>query len=147
MKIIKLIFNFVIAAGIAYLCLSLVGTQLVLADVASFGLEVSLADRVSASLHDVLGLMPILLALVSVALMVAFSLAYYCIRWFGGSRVYWYCFAGFSSIPAALLLIKSLVGITIFAAARSSLGLFLVGLCGLIGGWIFAKLTQKGKPE
>ncbi len=145
MKLFKLLFIFALAVVTTYLLMSLVGTQLVLADVGSFGLEVSFADRVSASLHDMLGLLPILLALVSVALAVAFSLANRCIRWFAGSGVFWYSFAGLCSMPAALLLIKYFMGITIFAAARSSLGMFLVSLCGLAGGWVFAQLMHKRK--
>lgn len=61
MKIIKLLFIFAAAVVTTFLLMSVVGTQLVLADIKSFGLQVSLADRISATLHDLLGLLPILL--------------------------------------------------------------------------------------
>jgi hypothetical protein len=55
--------------------------------------------------------------------------------------------AGLTSLPAALTLIKTLMGGTVFAAARTGFGMLLIALCGLMGGWLFARLVNRGKPE
>jgi hypothetical protein len=55
--------------------------------------------------------------------------------------------AGLISLPASLMLIKSLLGGTPYAAARTDFGMVLIALCGLFGGWLFARLTQKRITE
>ena len=113
-----------------------------LADVSSFGLRVSLADRVSATVHDLVGLVPALFLLITGTFLLAFGFAALCRRFLGGKRSWWYLAAGFTSLPAALILIKYFMGGTLFAAARTSFGMLLIALCGLAGGWVFARLLQ-----
>lgn len=143
MKIIKSMLYFMLAVAASYLSASIIGTQLVLADILSFGLDVSLSDRVSATIHDIVGLAGTLSILITAAYLVAFAVAALCIRFLGGNRTYWYLAAGFTSLPVALMLIKSLMGGTLFAAARTDFGMFVIAFCGLLGGWVFARLTQK----
>jgi ABC-type multidrug transport system permease subunit len=127
----------------SFLLASIAGTQIILADIKSFGLGVSFSDRVSATLHDIIGLGPSLSIMIGAAFLVAFIVAALCYRFLGGKRTYWYLAAGFTSIPATLLLIKTLMGGTLFAAARGGLGMLLIAICGLAGGWVFARLTEK----
>ena len=54
---------------------SVVSTQLVLADVAGFGLTVTMSDRIHTTIGDLLGLGPTLLMLVGLTFAVAFPLA------------------------------------------------------------------------
>lgn len=130
-----------------FLLASIVGTQLVLADILGFGLVVSSADRVSATIHDIAGLFTMLPILISVTFLLAFTIAESGRRIMSGKRTYWYMAAGLTSMPAALTLIKTLMGGTVFAAARTGFGMLLIALCGLIGGWLFARLVNRGKPE
>lgn len=143
MKIVKTVLYFFVTVLITFLLASIVGTQIVLADILSFGLDVPFSDRISATFHDIVGLAPALSILIAAAFLVAFVVAALCSRFVGGNRMYWYLAAGFTSLPATLILIKSLMGGTLFAAARTGLGMFLIALCGLVGGWLFARLTQK----
>jgi len=145
MKIVKTVLYFVVAILVTFLLASITGTQLVLADILRFGLAVPLSDRFSATLHDIVGLAPALSVLITAAFLIAFVIAALCRRFLGGNRTYWYLAAGFTSLPATLMLIKSIMGGTLFAAARTGLGMFLFALCGLLGGWVFARLTQKGR--
>ena len=138
---------FVAAVLATFLLASIVGTQLVLADILSFGLVVSSSDRVSATIHDIAGLATVLPILISVAFLVAFIIAESGRRILTGNRTYWYMAAGLTSLPAALILIKTLMGGTVFAAARTGFGMLLIALCGLFGGWLFARLVNRGKPE
>ena len=142
MKKTKLVLVFILSVLITFLLASIVGTQIILADIMSFGLDVSYPDRVSATIHDIIGLSPTLSILTGAAFLVAFLVAALCSRFLGGNRTYWYMAAGFTSIPVTLILVKALMGGTLFAAARGGFGMLLIAVCGLVGGWIFARLTQ-----
>jgi hypothetical protein len=147
MKVIRTLLYFIVAVSATFVLASIVGTQLVLADILSFGLVVSLSDRVSATIHDIAGLATVLPILISVALLLAFIIAESGRRILTGKRTYWYMAAGLTSLPAALILIKTLMGGTVFAAARTGFGMLLFALCGLFGGWLFARMVNRGKPE
>ena len=147
MKLIKTMLYFFVAVLATFLLASIVGTQLVLADIQRFGLVVSLSDRVSATTHDIAGLVTMLPILISVTFLLAFIIAESGRRITSGKRIYWYTAAGLTSLPASLTLIKTLMGGTVFAAARTGSGMLLIALCGLFGGWLFARLVNMGKPE
>ena len=147
MKLMKTMLYFIVAVLATFLLVSIVGTQLVLADILGFGLVVSSADRVAATIHDIAGLATMLPILISVTFLLAFIIAESGRRIMSGKRTYWYMAAGLTSLPAALTLIKTLMGGTVFAAARTGFGMLLIALCGLIGGWLFARLVNRGKPE
>ena len=125
---------------------SIVSTQLILADVAGFGIPVSIGDRIGATIHDLIGLAVPLLLLVGLSFLIAFIIAKYVHRYIGGSRTIWYMAAGFTSIPSAIVLIKAAMGGTLLASARTPLGMMLIAFCGMAGGWIFAWLTSKFNP-
>lgn len=142
MKMTKTSLAFIVAVCVAYLLTSVLGTQFVLADIQSYGLPVSLPDRLAASLHDIHGLVPVLLMLVSAAYLVGFIIAALGRRLLGGQRQYWILAAGFASLPVAMMLMKTTMGITPFALAGTGSGLLLIALSGLAGAWVFARLTQ-----
>jgi hypothetical protein len=139
----KTLAYFVVAVVDAYILTSIVSTQLVLADIQSFGLAVSFGDRVQATLHDLLGLALPLLVLIGLSFLVAFAVARYAFRTIGGNKMMWFMVAGFTSVPAGIVLIKYFMGGTLLASARTSLGMLLVALCGMAGGWVFAYLTSR----
>ena len=142
MKTIKSILSYFAAIVVAYLLTSAMGTQFVLADIKSYGLAVSLSDRVATTLHDIFGLVPVLLILVSATYLVAFIIAALGHRFVGGRRLYWVLAAGFTSLPATMMLIKTTMGVTPFAPAGTGFGQLLIALCGLTGAWVYARLTQ-----
>lgn len=141
MKKIKIILAFFIAAAVTHVLTSITGTQFVLADIQGYGLTVSMADRLAATAHDIVGLVPVMPILVSVTFLVAFVVAALGYRFIGGGRRYWYLAAGFASLPATMMLMKSTMGITAFAPAGSIPGLLLIALCGLAGAWVYVRLT------
>ena len=147
MKIIRVILFFIIAVLATVILTSAVGTQLVLEDITGFGLAVSLSDRVSATIHDIIGLFPVLPILVCVSFLVAFLVAAVGKKFLGGNRRYWYMAAGLTSLPVALMIVQSTLGGMIYAAARTGFGMLLVALCGLFGGWLFARITKTGTAE
>lgn len=145
MKLVKTLVYFIVAVLVTFLLTSIVGTQLVLTDILSFGLVVSSSDRISATIHDIAGLATMLPILISVTFLLAFIIAESGRRITSGKRTYWYMAAGLTSLPAALTLIKTLMGGTVFAAARTGQGMLLIALCGLFGGWLFARLLSRGE--
>ena len=139
----KTIVIFVAAVVFAATLTSIVSTQLVLADIQSFGLAVSLGDRLQATLHDLLGLALPLVMLIGLSFLVAFFVARNAIRMIGGNKMIWYMAAGFTSVPAGIFLIKYFMGGTLLASARTSLGMLLVACCCMSGGWLFAHLNLR----
>lgn len=135
---------FVAAVLAAQLLTSIIATQIVLADIQSFGLEVSFSGRIAATLHDIAGLGMMLPILLVPAYLVAFTVAALAKKYLGGNRAYWFIMAGFASLPAVLLLLKSLLGAIPLAAARTDFGILLTALGGLAGGWLFSRLTRLG---
>lgn len=143
----KTIAFFLIAVVDAAILISIVSTQLVLADVQSFGLEVSAADRLQTTLADLLGLAVSLLMLIGLSYLIAFTIARYAIRMIGGNRMLWYLAAGLTSVPAGIVLIKFFMGGTLLASARTPLGMTLIACCSMAGGWVYAYLTARFGPR
>jgi hypothetical protein len=54
-----------------------------------------------------------------------------------------YPLAGFVAIFVMLLAMQPVLGITLIAGARSTLGIVSQCLAGLIGGWLFMKLRER----
>jgi hypothetical protein len=140
---IKTVLFFIMAVVDAAILTSIVSTQLVLADVKYFGLDVTMGDRVNATIHDLLGVGPALLMLIGLSFLVAFVIARYAHRHIGGNRALWFSAAGFLSMPSALLLLKMAMGGTLLASARTSLGMFLVACCCMAGGYGYAWVTER----
>lgn len=127
---------------------SVVSTQLVLADVSSFGLVVTMGDRLSTTVRDLLGVGPALLILIGCSYLVALPVAHFLHRRIGGQRLWWFLAAGFTSLPTAIILIKLAMGGTLLASARTPLGMFLVALCSMAGAWIFVWMSDRfGSPD
>lgn len=146
---VKRLIFFLLAVFVTATLVSIVATQLVLADIQGFGIPVTLAERMSATVHDLLGLGPTLLVLFTPTMAVAFGIAYVANKRFPSSargRSLWYCASGFTSLPAVIYLIRIAMGATLLAAARTPTGMLLLAALGLIGGWIFALLTASLAP-
>ena len=126
---------------------SIVSSQPVIADIQSFGIVVSFADRLSMTTKDLFGLGPVLLLLIGTSFLVAFIIANYAHQFIGGNRTFWYTAAGFCSFPATLLIMKYFMGVTVLASARTPLGLILVACCCLFGGTLYAVMTTKVKSK
>ena len=139
----RIILAFTLAVASSHLLTSIVGTQFVLANIASYGLVVSMSDRFAATVHDIHGLVPTLPILIGATFLVAFTVAALGHRFLRGNRRYWYMAAGFTSLPVTMILIKSTLGATPFAAAGTVTGLLLIAMCGLAGASLFARLTFK----
>lgn len=138
---------FLIAVFAAAIPASIVSTQLVLADVQSFGLAVPAGERLQTTLQDLFGLGPPLLILIGLCFSIAFFVARQAIRISGGKQTFWYMAAGLTSVPAGIIVIRFFLGVTLPASARTALGMFLIACCCMAGGWLYAYLMATYKSQ
>lgn len=132
-----------LAALLAFVLGSVFATQVILANVASLGLDVDLAVRMQSTVHDLLGLLPSYLPLVAVALLLGLPVAAGLSRWLPTQGLLLYVIAGAVAVITVHLLIKAILGLSGFAAARTLVGLALQGVAGALGGLLFYRLRQQ----
>jgi hypothetical protein len=140
MRVIK---AFLPAVLIAYLLASVLFTQTMLATVQSFGLQVSFADRLTATSHDILGMASSYLLLLLVAFVIGLPVAAGVARWLPGQRALLFTLAGFVAVVALHVIMKSVLGVSGIAATRTVAGLIGQGLAGAAGGYCYHRLSRK----
>jgi len=120
---------------LAYVAGSVLGTQVVLNNVASMGLEVTLAMRWSSSLSDVAGLAGTLLPLMAIALLPGWLI----LDWIGRRPTMsvapaWYILMGAVGIAVLHPTLNWAFGVDVFAPARTLPGLLGQAVAGGLGG-------------
>ena len=120
---------------LAYVAGSVLGTQVVLNNVASMGLEVTLAMRWSSSLSDVAGLAGTLLPLMAIALLPGWLI----LEWLGRRPTMnvapgWYILTGAVGIAVLHPTLNWAFGVDVFAPARTLPGLLGQAVAGGLGG-------------
>ena len=129
---------------LAYVAGSVLGTQVVLNNVASMGLEVTLAMRWSSSLSDVSGLAGTLLPLMAIALLPGWLI----LNWLGRRPTTpvasaWYILTGAMGIAVLHPTLNWVFGVDVFAPARTMPGLLGQALAGGLGG-VAVALSRRG---
>ena len=120
---------------LAYVAGSVLGTQVVLNNVAAMGLEVTLAMRWSSSLSDVAGLAGTLLPLMAIALLSGWLI----LDWLGRRPTMrippaWYILMGAMGIAVLHPTLNWAFGVDVFAPARTLPGLLGQAVAGGLGG-------------
>lgn len=143
-RVLKAFFPAVITA---YVLGSLLATQVVLGNLAALGVDVDMATRLDASLHDLLGMASSYLPLILLAFLVAMPAAAGLVRLHAvpGTRVLWFALAGFLALVALHLILRQLLGLWPVAAARGWDGLLLQGLAGASGGGLYSYLSAHSR--
>ena len=121
-------------------------TQFMFAGLAGFGFEVPLADRLSATLHDIAGMGPFYSLVVAVAFPPAFAVAGLLLRWVPGPRPFWYAVAAGAAIVTAILIIRYIGGGTPFGGARTPFGLLTQALACGAAGWLYGRMLAWRRP-
>ncbi len=134
---------YIASVFIAYLLASVAATQVVLSHVSAMGVGVSPADRLFASLHDLLGLASSYLVLIAAAFALAMPVAAGLCRRLPHQRALLYALAGFTAIVALHMIMKAVLGVSGIAATRSLPGLLSQGAAGAVGGLCFHLLTPR----
>ncbi len=120
---------------LAYAAGSVLGTQVVLNNVAAMGLEVTLAMRWSSSLSDVAGLAGTLLPLMAIALLPGWLI----LDWIDRRPTMsvapaWYILMGAMGIAVLHPTLNWAFGVDVFAPARTLPGLLGQAVAGGLGG-------------
>ena len=123
-----------------------VSTQMILGEVAALGMPVNFGDRAAATLHDLVGMAMAYLPLIGASLLVAFPVAALALRYIRLPRALGYTLAGGAAIWALHLIMVATFGMHPLPATRTALGLALQAGAGLVGGYVFARLTA-GTPS
>ncbi len=144
---LKILLNFVISVFVTTLLVTIASSQIILAEMAGFGLEVSFAQRLDVTLKDIPGLGPALIMLVIPGFLITFAIARYCQRFIGGNRNIWFSIAGFISLPGALYLMQYFMGATILASARTNTGMLVIACCCALGGLLYAILSSSSSSK
>ena len=131
------------AAGVlaTYIVAAIVSTQMILGEVAGLGMPVSFGDRAAATLHDLAGMAMTYLPLIGASLLVAFPVAAVALRYIRLPRTLGYALAGGTAIWALHLIMIATFGMHPVPATRTALGLALQAGAGVVGGYVFARLT------
>ena len=129
---------------LAYVAGSVLGTQMVLNNVAAMGLNVTLAMRWSSSLSDVAGLAGTLLPLMVIALLPGWLI----LAWLGRRPTMrvapaWYILTGAMAIAVLHPALNWAFGVDVFAPARTMPGLLGQALAGGLGG-VAVALSRRG---
>ncbi|GHE82955.1 hypothetical protein [Thalassotalea profundi] len=132
---------------LATLLVCIVSTQIILAEVQSFGLSVSIPVRLHATMTDLVGLGPILFLIIASGFLIGFIIAKYAYQFIGGNRTAWFIAAGCTTFPLTMYLIQYTMGLTVIASARTPLGLFLITCCCIVSTWIYARLTLNNSND
>jgi hypothetical protein len=117
---------------------SLVQTQLALAALSGLGVEITVGERLAASGADLVGFAPMYAGIVALGFLLAFPVAALLTRCFPGLRHRLYALAGAVAILTALLLMRTLLGLSPVSSARGVGGMTLHTLAGAVGGLAFA---------
>jgi hypothetical protein len=131
--------NYLLAVVIAYLLASTLATQSVVSSLGSMGVDVSLADRLSMTLKDIVGVAPAFLPMIAAGFLAAFLVAWMICHWWPQWRTPLYIIAGASALITIHLTLKLAFGITPIAAGRTTGGLLIQGIAGAVGGWVYIR--------
>ena len=142
---VRVVISLTFGILLAYVAGSLLGTQVVLSNVASMGPDVTLAMRLSSSLSDLSGLLGTLLPLMAIALLPGWLI----LDWIGRRPTMnvapaWYVLTGAAGIAILHLALNWAFGVDVFAPARTMLGLLGQAVAGGLGGQAVVLSRRRG---
>ncbi len=148
---LKVLFQFLTSVIITFSLASIFHSQFVLSEMVSLGVSVDPATWVLTSFNDWLGLLPGYGAVISVGLLVGFTITRcVLVKWCGISepKNCWWALAGGGSMLCILLLMHPILDITLIAGARTPFGFVMQCLSGVIGGIVYGLMRPvNGEAE
>ena len=136
-RFLRLFAGFVVAVVLAEVLAAVASAQFVLAELGRLGIDVPLADRLSMSLHDVAGMLPLFGSIIAAAFLIALPVAAWLARRNPQHRRAMFFAAGFVALVTAIKLMQLAFDIMPIAGARSFAGLLTQGLAGGVAALVF----------
>lgn len=119
-------------------------TQNVIARLGNIGADISMGDRVSMSLYDLMHLGSLYIVFVAAGTLVAYLAGLLVYRLAGFGRPIVFAVAGAVAMLVMLLLMKeAFFGVHLIAGARDMVGIGLQMLAGGLGGLLFERITRQ----
>lgn len=135
--------HFLAAAIATAVSASLLQTQMVLFELTKLDIKISLSERIYMSWQDLLGLIPPFGAVIAIGLALGFGISKLIMRYTPFKSSLLYVLAGGAVMAVILLAMQPVLGVTLIAGARSSIGIVLQIVAGLLGGFCFMRLRSK----
>lgn len=146
MAIGRIVFGYAAAAIVGVVLASAFHTQMVILALGEAGAVISLSQRLSMTLDDLVGLLPQFGAVIAIALAIGFLVAAGLKRVLTPLAPIAYPLAGAAAIGVALTaMAMAFDGISPLAGARTPLGFGLQCLAGAISGLVFSALAVRPK--
>lgn len=146
MNVIKLLGKklgiYLAAVLTAYLLASTAATQHVVSSLSSMGVHVDFGDRIAMTLGDMAGMAGMFLPLVAFGLLVAFLFTALLCRWLDHWRMPLYLLAGATALIGIHISMNLAFDLTPVASARSPVGVFVQGIAGAAGGFVYLQLND-----
>ncbi len=137
---------FILSVLIATLLATLFSTQFVITGLEGAGAKVGLGDRLDMTFYDLGHLGRLYGIFIFIGLGIAFLCATIVHRFAKTKRPLIYVVAGMACFVIMLYLMQVVFfGVPIIAGARSGLGLAFQALAGGLAGYVFARLTGRGR--
>lgn len=144
-KFSRLLIRYLFAALLCFTLASIAHSQMVLAGLEQQGIVIPPAERLQMTLSDWWGLLPGYGAIIATGMLIALSVAGWICSKTGTMGGILYALAGAAAMLSILMAMQPIMDITLIAGARSTIGLTLQTLAGLLGGWSFYWLRKKPK--
>ena len=137
----------------------LVGTQTTLSNLiwlSSIDMPVTFSVLISSIYHDFILMtltssppplppLPLLPVLISIGLVISFSVTWIVLRWIKTQKKYAYGIAGAAALAFIFYLMPLLFfGVDMLAGARTLTGKIILVICGYLGGHFFGSRVSKG---
>lgn len=128
---------------LTYLLACTFHTQRVLYALSEVGVSIPFAERLSTTLFDYWGLLPVYGPAIALALLIAMLVVQLLSRFIGGRTVLG-LIGGATAMAVMLVSMQPIMGVTLIAGARETTGVALQCLAGASGGLLFAWLYRRG---
>ena len=126
-----------------YLMASVMATQSVISSLSGMGVDVSFAERIAMTLHDISGMAGMFLPMIAFGLLIAFMAAGLICHYRNHWRTPLYIIAGAAALVCVHLALNLAFGITPVAIARTAAGLGLQAIAGAVGGYTYIYLSGR----
>ncbi len=139
----RTVIAFILAIVVATLAGTIASTQDVIARLAELGAPVTLLDRFVMTAHDFVGMGPAYGAVIALAFLIAFTVAWLVIRVAPPLRLIGYVLAGAAAVAIALQAMIAVFGTVPIAGARDIYGFSAMVAGGALAGLAFALVSAR----
>lgn len=144
MAFLRVIISFLVAVIVLTVLAVIAQSVFVMFGLVDVGARWEFGPVLSMIMADLMGLGPVYGPLIGVGLLIAFVAAAVLNRLIGGMRTLIFACAGAVCIGVMLVLMQEVFfGVQLIAGARSLPGFVVQVLAGLVGGYVFARMTAK----